>query len=82
MKWKNLLPAFGAGLLGAIVFWWATVLYLCTECAEEPGSECSWSGSCLSGIGIPLAVVLVAIALLVPYRLVERRWPWQPSGEE
>ena len=75
MAWKSLLPAVAAGLLGAAVFWWVTVRYLCGEC-EGGMQACEWSGACLGGVGIPLALVLAAVSVLVPYRLVEQRWPW------
>ena len=82
MAWKNLGPAIGAGLLGSAVFWLAVVLYLCGEC-ERGLSGCGWRGSCLPAVGIPLAIVVVAVSLTVPFRLVEGRWQWQRgSGGE
>ena len=81
MTWKSLLPAVGAGLLGSAVFWWATVLYLCARCADGLNA-CEWNGACAGGVGVPLAVVLVVISVLVPYRLVEQRWPWTGRTDE
>jgi hypothetical protein len=81
MVWKSLLPAIGAGLVGSAVFWWATLLYLCARC-ESGMSGCEWNGACVAGVGIPLAVVLAAVSVLVPYRLVEQRWPWGERAEE
>jgi hypothetical protein len=73
MPWRSLIPATGAGLLGSAAFWWVAATYLCGECPD--GGSCTWDGSCLVSLGIPLAVVLVAVAVVVPFRLVLGRWP-------
>jgi hypothetical protein len=76
--WRSAALAIGAGLIGAAAFWWAAVTYFCADCVD---TVCSWKGSCLLGVGIPLAAVLVAVSVAVPFRLVEGRWPWRAPGD-
>ena len=73
MGWRLIVPAVGAGLLGSAAFWWVTMQYLCADCDS---TVCEWGGACLAGWGIPLAMMLIAVSFLVPFRLVEERWPW------
>ena len=77
MDWKKVAPAIGAGLLGSAAFWWVALQYLCADCGA---AACEWSGGCVAGWGIPLAVVLVVVSIAVPARLVEGRWPWTRRG--
>ena len=69
---RTLAPAIGAGLVGAAAFWWVTVEWLCRDCG--PG-ECAWDESCLGWLGVLLGIALVVLAMVIPYRLVEGRWP-------
>ena len=66
-------PAIASGLVSAAAFWWVAIGWLCPDC--DAVGECVWDAACVGWLGGPLAVVLVAIAVVVPYRLVEGRWP-------
>ena len=70
---RALVPAFGAGLVSALAFWWVFIGWLCPDC--DAAGECVWRTSCVGWVGVPLALVLVGLALAVPYRLLEGRWP-------
>lgn len=68
-----LVPAVGAGLVSAAAFWWVAVGWLCPACDEV--GECVWDAPCVGWFGGLLGAGLVVLAVAIPFRLLEGRWP-------
>ena len=74
---RTLGPAVAAGLVSAAAFWWVVIGWVCPEC--DSLGVCTWRPPCVGWLGGLLGVALLALAFAIPFRLVERRWPWQAA---